>query len=578
MPSPRRSLSETHPALAEEAYGWDPTKLAAGSNKKLDWKCKSGHVWATTPNHRTGRNQNCPYCSGKRVLVGSNDLATTHPELSKQAVGWNPQDYSAGSNKKVLWKCEKGHKWTTAILHRTGKSPTGCPICSNYKLETGYNDLATKFPKIAEQADGWDPTKIIAGTNKKFSWKCQYGHKWITTVNSRTSSGTGCPVCANLQIHVGFNDLATTHPELAVEADGWDPTTVMAGSSKKLSWKCYLGHKYLVSPLKRTSRNTGCSICANKVVIIGVNDLATTHPELAKEAFGWDPREINAGRGSQKSGKVNHKRKWRCSLGHIWEATPASRTNSHHQSGCPYCSGNKNLKGFNDLASTHPEIAAEAYGWDPTESRGHHKKKHEWKCPLGHIYKQSITERISGAGCQYCSGHKLLIGFNDLKTINPNLAIEAFGWDPTTVTANSQVVKMWKCAVGHKWKSTVGNRNSGRGCPSCSKSGFDPNIEGWLYFLEHETWGMLQIGITNFPKKRLHSHKKLGWEIIEIRGPMDGQTVQDLETDILRFLKKSGAKLGDASVAGKFDGYSEAWIKSTYPAKSIKELLSAIRS
>ena len=35
----------------------------------------------------------------------------------------------------------------------------------------------------------------------------------------------------------GVNDLATLHPELAAEADGWDPSEVRAGSGKKLRWK-----------------------------------------------------------------------------------------------------------------------------------------------------------------------------------------------------------------------------------------------------------------------------------------------------------------------------------------------------
>ena len=31
----------------------------------------------------------------------------------------------------------------------------------------------------------------------------------------------------------GVNDLATLHPEVAAEADGWDPSTVTSGSNKK---------------------------------------------------------------------------------------------------------------------------------------------------------------------------------------------------------------------------------------------------------------------------------------------------------------------------------------------------------
>ena len=34
-----------------------------------------------------------------------------------------------------------------------------------------------------------------------------------------------------------------------------------------------------------------------------------------------------------------------------------------------------------------------------------------------------------------------------------------------------------------------------------------------------------------------------------------------------------GADLSNKEIVGKFDGYSEAWSKSTFPVKSIKELM-----
>ena len=37
--------------------------------------------------------------------------------------------------------------------------------------------------------------------------------------------------------------------------------------------------------------------------------------------------------------------------------------------------------------------------------------------------------------------------------------------------------------------------------------------------------------------------------------------------------RKSGVVLGPIEIAGKFDGYSEAWSKSTFEVKSIKELM-----
>ena len=84
---------------------------------------------------------------------------------------------------------------------------------------------------------------------------------------------------------------------------------------------------------------------------------------------------------------------------------------------------------------------------------------------------------------------------------------------------------------------------------------------------------MYQVGITNFPDQRINSHKKLGWKVIELRGPMDGLIAREWETSILRMLKFNKADLSNSKIAGKFDGYSEAWSKSTFEAKSIKELM-----
>jgi hypothetical protein len=84
---------------------------------------------------------------------------------------------------------------------------------------------------------------------------------------------------------------------------------------------------------------------------------------------------------------------------------------------------------------------------------------------------------------------------------------------------------------------------------------------------------MYQIGITNSSNIRLDKHKRKGWEVVELRGPMDGLLTQQWETAILRMLKAKGADLSNSKIAGKFDGYSEAWSKTTFPVKSIKELM-----
>jgi len=358
--------------------------------------------------------------------------------------------------------------------------------------------------------------------------------------------------------------LSKTHSNLAKEAYGWDPERITFGSNVKKLWICSKGHIWSASVIRRT-RGAGCLTCLNKKVITGENDLKTIFPEIAQEADGWNPETIVSGSAKRMN--------WVCSSGHKWNATVSNRTSKGTR--CPVCYGQKILIGFNDLQTTHPEIAKQANGWDPTKFKAGSSKMMTWQCPIGHQWRALIVSRTRTrpADCPYCTNRKLLVGFNDLKTTHPEIASEAYGWDPSTVTRGMDKRKKWRCKFNHVWETDVIVRTRGSGCPSCSPTGYNAYEKGFLYFISHPVWNMFQIGITNNPRTRLNFHFPLGWELIEIRGPMDGHLTQQWETAILRMLKAKGADLANSKIAGKFDGYSEAWSKSTFPVESIKELM-----
>ena len=155
------------------------------------------------------------------------------------------------------------------------------------------------------------------------------------------------------------NSLAAVHPELIAE---WSeknlpltPDSITFGSNKKVWWKGACGHEWETS-VKARSNGEKCPICSGARVVAGINDLSTLKPELASE---WSeeneikPTEVSIG---------SHKKViWKCKLGHEWIATVKSRT--INKTGCPYCSHNKVLAGFNDLATLFPEVADE---WSDT--------------------------------------------------------------------------------------------------------------------------------------------------------------------------------------------------------------------
>lgn len=75
-----------------------------------------------------------------------------------------------------------------------------------------------------------------------------------------------CPCCTNRVVVEGVNDLATTHPEIAAEWNyerngGLKPTDVVAGSSKRVWWKCPDGHEWQAIVYRRKAGGGNCPVC-----------------------------------------------------------------------------------------------------------------------------------------------------------------------------------------------------------------------------------------------------------------------------------------------------------------------------
>lgn len=479
-------LYERMPGFLEE---WDfpknlpltPRDLRPHSNKKVWWRCKRGHSWQDTVNHRAG-GRGCPYCSGRKVLPGFNDLGTVRPDVAAQwdhskNQGITPQDVTAGSNRKVWWRCKAGHSWEAVVYSRK----TGiCPYCSGKKLLPGFNDLQTVSPEIAAQ---WDhrkngslcPDQITAHSKEKIWWRCEKGHSWRIAVGDRVDSGCGCPFCWGRYPVPGENDLKTQHPELM---ELWDkeknkilPEQIMSGSGKKAWWRCKRGHSWQAG-VGKVVKGDGCPYCAGKKILVGFNDLKSVRPELAEE---WD-YEKNSGLLPEQVTQGSGKRVWwKCRAGHSWRVSVYDRTLGN---GCPYCSGLFPIRGETDLQTLNPELAEQ---WDyekngelfPCEVALHSNKKVWWRCGLGHGWKATAANRSQGQGCPYCKGKKAVEGETDLASIRPEL-IEEWDFDknigiqPNQFTSYSGHMVWWKCKEGHSWKAKVYSRNYGAGCPYCT--------------------------------------------------------------------------------------------------------------
>ena len=112
-----------------------------------------------------------------------------------------PTQVSPYSNRKVWWRCEKGHDYQAVAAART-MGGSGCPYCAGRKALAGFNDLATLAPEVAAQwywtlNGSLTPEQVTAGSRRKVWWECPYGHVWKAAIYSRTGEQhSGCPVCA----------------------------------------------------------------------------------------------------------------------------------------------------------------------------------------------------------------------------------------------------------------------------------------------------------------------------------------------------------------------------------------------
>ncbi len=356
-------IETTHPHIAKKWVhdlnkNLKPNQITKGYAKKVWLYCDNNHEVNVLISNCLEKI-NCVYCSGKKVLEGYNDIATTHPFLIKF---WhpdlnktiNPNTVTRGYGKKAWWTCINGHEYESLISNRINVGDR-CSYCDGQKLITGENDLATRNPTLAKQ---WHPTlnnnltpKLLTqGSNRKVWWLCSNcGEAWQAIVANRVQKPTnrGCPTCAGKKIKNGYNDLATLFPKIAEEIHPTKNNKLIpsqiagkeltAGKDLTLWWLCDNGHEYKAKIHDRTYKNQGCNKCYHLELPTNSTSFITSHPDLLKE---WDKIKNASLKPENVATHSSKKVWWVCEEGHSWEAIISNRT--RYSSGCPTCWKSKN--------------------------------------------------------------------------------------------------------------------------------------------------------------------------------------------------------------------------------------------
>jgi len=525
-------VQEWHPTRNGDAI---PDEYLSGSNKKVWWSCKvCGHEWEAEIKSRVD-GAGCPKCGqikGKKTLLKNlimkkGSLFFKNPNLASD---WHPtkngdlspQDVMENTNKSVWWKCKKcGKEWQASISNRN----SGGGMCPKCHLDD--NDLLSQNPKLASQ---WHPTKngdllpecVTQNSNRKVWWLGKCGHEWQAVIASR-NNGRNCPEC--------LKEYKVSYPEKVIffylrkilydytvkenykadwlqgkELDMYIPKYNLGVEYDGSYW-----HNEVSKDIEKDELCYGASIDLIRIreekspTYVGKNK--TYHVKSESEddlidAISFIIEYINEKYHTEyiATTDISEDRI------QIYELLEMNKKNS-------------------SLGVLYPQIASE---WHPTKNgkilpeyvSAHSHRKVWWLGECGHEYDAPIRDRTErDVHCPFCSSHRILKGFNDLHTVNPELAGE---WHPTKngnlkpsdVLPYSNKKVWWVCKKGHPYNYLISHRSNGSKCPVCSERRVLQGVNDLVTINQHiaDEWNY-ERNINIFPNEfTTISSKKVWWK------------------------------------------------------------------
>lgn len=238
-------------AIAKGKGGVCLSETFRGIKIKLEWQCKEGHQWQTTPANIAAGNW-CPYCAGV--------VKHTLDELQKKAAEHGGKCLSTEYKNvklKIRWQCDKGHIWMAdggSVL--SGK---WCQKC--YWLRSGDRTRGNldEFIKIADSHGGKLLSKKYVDSNEKLRWQCDKGHIWYATGANVKHSKSWCRRCIKRKLGYTIEDMK----RMAHKHRGECLSEKYSGNAVKLKWECKNGHQWMAKPMS-IIRGSWCRLCYHK--------------------------------------------------------------------------------------------------------------------------------------------------------------------------------------------------------------------------------------------------------------------------------------------------------------------------
>jgi hypothetical protein len=466
------------------------------SNTKLEWICKEGHIWKTTPNS-IKHGSWCPHCAhrGSMTIEDMQDIA-------KNGGGKCLSSEYVNSSTKLKWSCEEGHEWEARP--NSVKQGSWCPKCIRIKQGLAQRLTIEQMRKIATDRGGKCISTEYVDNHTKLRWTCKDGHEWEALPNN-IKRGGWCPTCANIERGKSQRLKIEEMQDIAEKRGGKCISKEYHDANTKLSWQCKKGHKWERSP-NNIKHGSWCPYCAGRLKTLeGMQKLAErrggeclskryvdSHTKLkwrCKEGHTWDAIYRNIYNGTwcpicaggikltieemqsiarERGGKclskeymsAHMKLKWRCKEGHEWKATPANV--KEKGTWCPVCVSIARANAQRLTIEEMQEIAKERGGECLSTEYVNHRTKLKWICKGGHVWEARPGNIKNGTWCPICGG-SMRLTIKEMKSI----ARKRHGKCISKKYVNAKTKLKWRCKEGHEWEALPNNIKRGGWCPTC---------------------------------------------------------------------------------------------------------------
>lgn len=259
----------------------------------------------------------------------------------------------------------------------------------------------------------------------------------------------------------------------ALQKGGSLLSTEYIGTMFRHQWKCAKGHIWEAVPTHIIKNKTWCPECAKvkKKTIEDCYRLA-----IVKNGLFLSEKYVN-----------NHtKYKWKCALGHIFEA---AYNDVRGKSWCIECRKRT-------LDELHKAARAKN-GFCLSSVYINSHAKYTWQCEKGHTWEATGSKVLNeGSWCAKCVTEKQKMSLVDCK----ELALKSGGVCLSELYVDAHTKYKWQCEKGHTWEAKYNAIQQGGWCPKCSNMISKPQVEVYEYIKSLEPSAILNDTAIIKPK------------------------------------------------------------------------------